>query len=134
MKRKFNPKKSFQNKKKAKKADGACFYCSKQGHWKKKYRTYLASVKQDASGASKGLYMIQTNLSLSTSNSNSWVLDTACGSHICNSLQGLNQIRNLKKSDFKLYGTSGEAIYAKAVDTYILLLPLDNMIKLEECY
>ena len=58
LKRKFNPKKIFQNKKKAKKADGACFHCGKQGHWKKNYRTYLASMKQDASGASKGLYMI----------------------------------------------------------------------------
>ena len=32
LKRKFNPKKSFQNKKKAKKADGACFHYGKQGH------------------------------------------------------------------------------------------------------
>ena len=40
----------------------------------------------------------------------------------------------MKKDDFKLYGASGEAIYAKAVGTYILLLPLGNMIKLEECY
>ena len=71
---------------------------------------------------------------MSNSNSNSWVLDTTCGSHICNSLQGLHQIRNLKKDDFKLYGASGEAIYAKVMDAYILLLPLDNMIKLEECY
>ena len=91
-------------------------------------------MKQDASGASKGLYMIQTNLSLSTSNSNSWVLDTACRSHICNSLQKLHQIRNLKKGDFKLYEASGEAIYTEAVGTYILLLSLGNILKLEECY
>ena len=40
----------------------------------------------------------------------------------------------MKKGDFKLYGESSEAIYAKAMDTYILLLPLGNVIKLEECY
>ena len=58
LKRKFNPKKSFQNKKKAKKADEACFHYGKQRHWKKNCKTYLANMKQDASGASKGLYMI----------------------------------------------------------------------------
>ena len=92
---------------------------------------YLASLKQDVSGASKGLFMIQTNLSLSSSISNSWVLDTACGSHICKSIQGLHKIRNLKKGDFKLYGASGEPIYAEAVGTYLLLLPSGNIIKLE---
>ena len=72
MKRKFNPKKSIQKKnKKVKKADGACFHCSMFGHWKKDCKTCLANVKLDASGASKGLYMIQTNLSLSESISNS---------------------------------------------------------------
>ena len=78
--------------------------------------------------------MIQTNLSLSASISNSWVLDTACGSHICKSLQGLHRIRSLKKGDFKLYGASGEPIYAEAVGTYLLLLPSGNIIRLEECY
>ena len=91
-------------------------------------------MKQDASGASKGLYMIQTNLSLSTSNSNSWILDTACGYHICNSLQRLHQIRNLKKGDFQLHGESGEAIYAEAVGTYILLLPSSKILELRDCY
>ena len=135
MKRKFNPKKSIQKKyKKAKKADGACFHYGKTGHWKKNCKVYLASVKQDATGASKGLYMIQTNLSLSTSISNSWVLDTACGSHICNSLQGLHKIRRLKKGDFKLHGASGEIIHAEAVGTYLLLLPSGDVIKLEECF
>ena len=58
LKRKFNPKKNFQIKKKAKKADGAYFHYGKQGHWKKNFKTYLTSVKQDTSEESKGLYMI----------------------------------------------------------------------------
>ena len=33
-----------------------------------------------------------------------------------------------------MYGASDEAIYAEAVGTYILLLPFDNVLKLEECH
>jgi len=78
--------------------------------------------------------MIQTNLSLSTSASDSWVLDIACGSHICKSLQGLHIIRSLKKGDFELHGVSGEAIQAEAMGTYFLLLPYGKILELKDCY
>ena len=86
-KRKLNPNKSIK-KKKAKNSskDGSCCFCSKKGHWKKNCKEYLASLKQDASGTSKCLFMIQTNLSLSSSISNSCVLNIAYGSHIYKSL------------------------------------------------
>ena len=58
----------------------------------------------------KILYMVQTNLSLSTSMSDSWVLDIACGSHLCKSLQGLQEIKSLNKGDFELLDASGESI------------------------
>ena len=41
-----------------KKADGACFHCSMFGHWKKDCKICLANVKLDATGASRGFYMI----------------------------------------------------------------------------
>ena len=86
-KRKQNPKGSIQKRKKAKDfANDIYFHCGKQGHWKKNCKSYLVSLKYDASGASKDLYMIQTSLSLSASTFNSWILDTACGFHICKSL------------------------------------------------
>ena len=53
-----------------------------------------------SANVAKGLYMIQTNLSLSTSISDSWVLDTTCGSHLCKSLQDLQEVRNLNRGDF----------------------------------
>ena len=78
--------------------------------------------------------MIQTSLSLSSSISNSWILDTACRSHICKSLQGLHKVRRLKKDDFELYDASREAIYAEAIGTYILLLPSSKILELRDCY
>ena len=62
-------------------------FCGKFGYWEYNCKNNLASLKQDASIAPKGVYMIQTYFSLSSSNSDIWVLDTACRSHICNSLQ-----------------------------------------------
>ena len=107
----LNPK-GGKMKKKGKKAfgRGTCFHCSKVGYWKKNCKSYLATVKAGASDAPKCMYEIYTILSLSFLNSNSWVLDTVCGSHICKSLHGLQNIRVLKKDDFKLYGTGGESI------------------------
>ena len=58
-KRKLNPNKSIKRKK-AKRSfnEGSYFFNSKKGQWKKNYKVYLASLKQDAGGASKGLFMI----------------------------------------------------------------------------
>ena len=78
--------------------------------------------------------MIQTNLSLSTSFLDSWVLDTAYGLHLCKSLQDLQEIRNLNKGDFKLFGTSGESIQAEAIGTKVLKFSSDKILELKIYY
>ena len=89
-KRRLNAKGGIK-KKKEKKASKqmTCFHCGKPGHWKRNCKVYLANVKPGVSDAPKGMYEIHAILSLDSSKSNSWVLDTACGHHICKSLQGL---------------------------------------------
>ena len=86
-KRKLNAKGGIK-KKKGKKASGQMtyFHCGKPGHWKRNCKVYLANVKPGVSDAPKGMYEIHAILSLDSSKSNSWVLDTACGHHICKSL------------------------------------------------
>ena len=86
-KRRLNAKGGIK-KKKGKKASGQMtyFHCGKPGHWKRNCKVYLANVKLGVSDAPKGMYEIQAILSLDSSKSNSWVLDTACGQHICKSL------------------------------------------------
>ena len=82
----------------------------------------------------KGLYVIQTNLSLSTWISDSWVLDTAYGSHLYKSLQDLQKIKSLNKGDIELFDASRESIHAEAIGTKILELPLDKILKLKIYY
>ena len=131
----LNPK-GGKMKKKGKKVSGqgTCFHYDKAGHWKRNYKLYLATVKVGASDAPKGMYEIHTILSLSSSNSDSWVLDTACGSHIYKSLQGLQNIRVLKKDDFELYSAEGESIQVETVGTYMSKLPFRKILELENCY
>ncbi|GAV57186.1 LOW QUALITY PROTEIN: UBN2_2 domain-containing protein, partial [Cephalotus follicularis] len=66
--------------------EGACFQCGKTWHWKKDCGVAVAAVSADnPHGAStSGMFMIELNLALNSSSS--WVLDTGCGTNLCNSL------------------------------------------------
>ena len=91
-------------------------------------------MKTGANVAPEGMYEIHTILSLISSISNSWVLDTACGHHICKSLHGPQNIRVLIEEDFELYGAGGESIQAEAIGNYISKLSSGKILELKDCY
>ena len=79
--------------------EGNCFHCNKPGHWKRNCLLYLEELKKNGGGASTlGIFVIEVNMSIS----NSWVLDTACGSHIYSNVQGLRNRRTLARSEVDL--------------------------------
>ena len=61
-------------------------------------------------------------------------MDIVCGSHLYKSLQGPQEVRNLNKGDFELFGASGESIQAEAIGIRILKLSSDKVLKLKICY
>nr|GEU47325.1 zinc finger, CCHC-type [Tanacetum cinerariifolium] len=84
--------------------DSICHECGETGHWKRNYPQYLAELlkkkKNTASGAGdSGIFVIELNTILNRS----WIYDTGCGTHICNTTQGLRERRKLKPWALSLY-------------------------------
>ncbi|WJX89163.1 hypothetical protein P8452_71180 [Trifolium repens] len=99
--------------------EGNCFYCGKTGHWKRNCPKYLEDKKKGVAPTTSGIFVIEINLSTSTS----WVLDTGCGSHICTNVQELKESRELAKGEVDLRVGNGARVAALAVGTYNLTLP-----------
>ncbi|GKB15479.1 hypothetical protein Tco_0849402 [Tanacetum coccineum] len=70
------------------------------GHWKHSCPKYLKDLKDEKvkKGVHSGMYMIELH---NTTTSDSWVLDTGCGTHICAILQGLKENHTCDK-DWKV--------------------------------
>ncbi|KAK2395944.1 secreted RxLR effector protein [Trifolium repens] len=110
--------------------EGNCFYCGKTGHWKRNCPKYLEDKKKGVAPTTSGIFVIEINLSTSTS----WVLDTGCGSHICTNVQELKESRELAKGEVDLRVGNGARVAALAVGTYNLSLPSGLIIQLKNCY
>ncbi|GJX00910.1 DEAD-box ATP-dependent RNA helicase 38 [Tanacetum coccineum] len=71
--------------------------CGETGHWKRNCPQHLAELlkkkKNAASGVGgSGIFTIELNTFLNRS----WIYDTGCGTHICNTTQDLRASRKLK--------------------------------------
>ena len=78
----------------------------------------LKKKKVVVTASDSGIYVIEVNLSTSTS----WVLDTGCGSHICINVHELQGSRALTKGEVDLRVGNGAKVAALAVGTYRLSL------------
>ena len=82
---------SQKSKFKADQSQAECFFCKKQGYWKKNYPQYIASLdpsrpkKKKQSVAGQGTYVI-ISCNFSLIDTMTWILDTGSPIHIYNSL------------------------------------------------
>ena len=76
--------------------------------------------------------MIELNMSLNQTST--WVLDTVCGSHICNLLQGLRRSKTLKEEEVIIRMGNGARVVVVAVGSFDLLMPTGKTIILDNCY
>ena len=106
------------------------------GHWKRNCKVFLVELKNKKGGettaSDSGMFMIEVNMSLSQIST--WVLDTTCGSHICNSLQGLRRSRTLEEEEVILRMGNGARVVVEAVGSFHLHMPTGKTIVLNNCY
>ncbi|GJS08146.1 zinc finger, CCHC-type containing protein [Tanacetum coccineum] len=115
--------------------DSICHECGETGHWKRNCPQYLAELlkkkKNAASGAGgSGIFAIELNTFLNRS----WIYDTGCGTHICNTTQGLRASRKLKPGALSLYVGNGQREAVEAIGNFDLSLPSGLVIVLNNCH
>ncbi|GJZ17120.1 zinc finger, CCHC-type containing protein [Tanacetum coccineum] len=104
--------------------DSICHECGETGHWKRNCPQYLAELlkkkKNTASGAGGlGIFVIELNTFLNRS----WIYDTGCGTHICNTTQGLRASRKLKPGALSLYVGNGQREAVEAIGNFAFISP-----------
>ena len=120
-------------KKKGATPEEACFYCNQSGHWKRNCPKYLedkAAGRVTEGELSSNVYVIEIN----TTNQNVWILDTGCGSHLCNHVQGLRNARPLARGEVDLRVGNGARVAAVSVGTFVISLPSGLDLYLNKCY
>ncbi|GJY27483.1 retrotransposon protein, putative, ty1-copia subclass [Tanacetum coccineum] len=91
----------------------------------------LKKKKNAASGAGgSGIFTIELNTFLNRS----WIYDTGCGTHICNTTHGLRASRKLKPGAFSLYVGNGQREAVEAISIFYLCLPSGLEIVLNNCH
>nr|GEW90203.1 retrotransposon protein, putative, Ty1-copia subclass [Tanacetum cinerariifolium] len=73
-------------------------------------------------------------IELNTILNRSWIYDTGCGTHICNTTQGLRASRKLKPRALSLYVGNGQREAVEAIGAFYLCLPSGLEIVLNNCH
>ncbi|GKE97646.1 hypothetical protein Tco_0020997 [Tanacetum coccineum] len=113
--------------------DSICHHCKEVGQWRRNYPSYHAELKKRkiASVAStSGIFTIE----LYAFPNKTWVYDTGCGTHICNTSQGLRESRKLKHGALSLYMGNGMRAAVEAIISFDLILPSGLIIVLDNCH
>ncbi|GJT13005.1 retrotransposon protein, putative, ty1-copia subclass [Tanacetum coccineum] len=76
-------------------------------------------MKLSQGASSSGIFTIELNTLLNRS----WIYDTGCGTHICNTTQGLRASRKLKPRALSLYMGNGHRKVVEAIGIFHLCLP-----------
>nr|GEX06537.1 hypothetical protein [Tanacetum cinerariifolium] len=115
--------------------DSICHECGEIGHWKRNCPQYLAELlKKKKNAASRaggsGIFVIELNTILNRS----WIYDTGCGTHICNTTQGLRASRKLNPGALSMYVCNGQRKAVEAIGAFYLCLPSGLEIVLNNCH
>ncbi|GJZ16614.1 retrotransposon protein, putative, ty1-copia subclass [Tanacetum coccineum] len=114
--------------------DSICHECGETSHWKRNCPQYLAELlkkkKLSLEASGTGIFTIELNTFLNRS----WIYETGCGTHICNTTHGLRVSRKLKPGVLSLYLGNGQCEAVKAIAVFHLCLPYGLVIVLNNCH
>ncbi|GJZ55136.1 retrotransposon protein, putative, ty1-copia subclass [Tanacetum coccineum] len=114
--------------------DIVCHQCGDTRHWKRNCPQNLAellkNIKPSQVDSSSSIFFIELNTFLNRS----WIYDTGCGTHICNTTQGLRESRKLKPGALSLYVGNGQREAVEAIGFFHLCLPSGLEIVLNNCH
>ncbi|GJY22953.1 retrotransposon protein, putative, ty1-copia subclass [Tanacetum coccineum] len=100
--------------------DSIFHHCGDTCHWKRNCPQYLSELLKNTKltqGAStSGIFTIE----LFTFPGKSWVYDTGCGTHICNTTQGFRRSWKLKPGALSMYMGNGQRAAVEAIGSYDL--------------
>ncbi|GKD94424.1 retrotransposon protein, putative, ty1-copia subclass, partial [Tanacetum coccineum] len=108
--------------------DFICHHYKEVGHWRRNCLSYHAELRErkNANMAStSGIFTIE----LHAFPNKTWVYDTGCGAHICNTSQVLRESRKLKHEALSLYMGNGMRTAVEAIESSDLILPSGLIIK-----
>ncbi|GKC11396.1 retrotransposon protein, putative, ty1-copia subclass, partial [Tanacetum coccineum] len=130
----YVPKPNITPPPKRENPDSVCHQCGDTCHWKRNCPQYLAELlknkKLSHAASSSGIFTIE----LYTFPNKSWVYDTSCGTHICNTTQGLRGSRKLMSGALSLYVGNGQREAIEVIGVFHLCLPSRLEIVLYNCH
>nr|GEW64498.1 hypothetical protein [Tanacetum cinerariifolium] len=94
-----------------------CHRCHKTRHYRRNCPLYLAELNKNKASTpvTSGIFTIEL---YSFPKTNSWIYDTGCGTHICNTIQGLRGIYKMNKDALGLYVGNGNRATVKAMGSF----------------
>ncbi|GKA81727.1 zinc finger, CCHC-type containing protein [Tanacetum coccineum] len=113
--------------------DSICHHCKEVGHWRRNCPSYHAELKKRKNASEAGTSGIFT-IELYAFPNNTWVYDTGCGTHICNTSQGLKGSRKLKHGALGLYMGNRMRATVEAIRSFDLIFSSGLIIVLDNCH
>ncbi|GJZ29460.1 zinc finger, CCHC-type containing protein [Tanacetum coccineum] len=110
--------------------DYVCHHYKEVGQWRRNYPSNQAELKKRKNvsvASTSGIFIIE----LYTFPNKTWVYDTGCGTHICDTFQGLRESRKLKHGALSLYMSNGMRATVEAIGSFDLILPSGLIIVLD---
>ena len=109
------------------------------GNWKRNCPLYLEELrlkkmKGETGKASTSGNFFMIELYSLTHKLNSWVYDTGCGIHICNTLQGFRVEKRLAYGEQYLQVGNGAQAVVEAIGIFKLVLPSGLVLFLNNCH